>query len=193
MSRILRSATAARSGAASPMPIRLPNCRPAWWRWTRPSSLADLPASDGSRPRISSPAFMRRSLSAQELLVAVELPVAPKNSAHFFCEFARRHGDYAIVGLAAQAIVENDMLPIFGLSSLPLAIGRYWPGPRRALSRQPSRRRCCRELGGLQRGARPAVDRRLPPRCAAPDKVVAARCVATLLGRPGLSMRGDLV
>src|ERR1700726_3116618 len=43
------------------------------------------------------------ALSAQELLVAVELPVAKKNSAHFFNEFARRHGDYAIVGLAAQA------------------------------------------------------------------------------------------
>jgi len=35
-------------------------------------------------------------LSSDELLVAVELPVAPRNSVHFFCEFARRHGDYAI-------------------------------------------------------------------------------------------------
>src|SRR6266403_4865201 len=48
------------------------------------------------------------ALSPEELLVAVELPVARKNSAHFFHEFARRHGDYAIVGLAAQAIVEGD-------------------------------------------------------------------------------------
>jgi aerobic carbon-monoxide dehydrogenase medium subunit len=46
-------------------------------------------------------------LSAQELLVAVELPVAPKNSVCFFHEFARRQGDYALVGLAAQAIVEE--------------------------------------------------------------------------------------
>src|SRR6202045_3058461 len=38
-------------------------------------------------------------LSAQELLVAVELPVDRKNSVHFFFEFARRHGDYAIAGL----------------------------------------------------------------------------------------------
>jgi aerobic carbon-monoxide dehydrogenase medium subunit len=45
-------------------------------------------------------------LTPQELLISVELPLAPKNSAHFFCEFARRHADYAIVGLAAQAIVE---------------------------------------------------------------------------------------
>src|ERR1700726_1320878 len=48
-------------------------------------------------------------LSTQELLVAVELP-APKNAAHFFHEFARRHGDYAIAGLAAQATVEGDVI-----------------------------------------------------------------------------------
>jgi carbon-monoxide dehydrogenase medium subunit len=48
------------------------------------------------------------ALSADELLTAVELPVARKNSRHFFCEFARRHGDYAIVGAAAQAIMDGD-------------------------------------------------------------------------------------
>ena len=47
------------------------------------------------------------ALSAEELLIAVELPVAQKDSAHFFCEFARRHGDYAIVGVAAQAMVRS--------------------------------------------------------------------------------------
>src|SRR5216684_8225255 len=49
------------------------------------------------------------ALSAQELLIAVELPVAQKNSAHFFHEFARRRGDYALVGLAAQGIVQRDL------------------------------------------------------------------------------------
>src|ERR1700687_3339507 len=47
-------------------------------------------------------------LSAQELLVAVELPVGRKISAHFFFEFARRHGDYAITGLAAESIIAGD-------------------------------------------------------------------------------------
>jgi len=47
------------------------------------------------------------ALSAEELLVAVELPVAQKDSVHFFEELARRHGDYAIVGVAAQAIVRG--------------------------------------------------------------------------------------
>jgi carbon-monoxide dehydrogenase medium subunit len=44
-------------------------------------------------------------LSPQELLIAVELPIARKSSAHFFHEFARRQGDYAITGLAAQAVL----------------------------------------------------------------------------------------
>jgi carbon-monoxide dehydrogenase medium subunit len=48
------------------------------------------------------------ALSPEELLVAVELPVARNNASHYFHEFARRHGDYAIIGLAAQAIVEGD-------------------------------------------------------------------------------------
>jgi carbon-monoxide dehydrogenase medium subunit len=47
------------------------------------------------------------ALAADELLVAIEVPIARKNSAHFFHEFARRHGDYAIAGLAAQAVVEG--------------------------------------------------------------------------------------
>jgi carbon-monoxide dehydrogenase medium subunit len=49
------------------------------------------------------------ALSVDELLVAVELPAAQKDSTHFFHEFARRHGDYAIVGLAAQAIIRGGM------------------------------------------------------------------------------------
>src|ERR1700704_6643048 len=51
---------------------------------------------DGER-RIAAEDFFtgiyETALSARELLVAVELPVARKNSVHYFCEFARRHGD----------------------------------------------------------------------------------------------------
>jgi carbon-monoxide dehydrogenase medium subunit len=66
------------------------------------------------------------ALSAQELLVAVELPLAQKSSAHFFCEFARRHGDYAIAGLAAQAVVEGDVfmdlrLVFFAMGDRPIS------------------------------------------------------------------------
>jgi carbon-monoxide dehydrogenase medium subunit len=68
---------------------------------------------DGER-RVAAEDFFKgiyeTDLSAQELLISVELPLSGKNSAHFFHEFARRHGDYAIAGLAAQAIVEKDVL-----------------------------------------------------------------------------------
>src|SRR5580658_1493840 len=68
------------------------------------------------------------ALSADELLVAVELPTAQNNSAHFFCEFARRHGDYAIVGLAAQALVADHVLTdlrlaFFAVGDRPLLAG----------------------------------------------------------------------
>lgn len=64
-------------------------------------------------------------LSPQELLTAVEVPIARQNSAHFFREFARRHGDYAIAGLAAQAILEGDgfadlRLVFFAVGDRPL-------------------------------------------------------------------------
>src|SRR5438132_4235644 len=65
------------------------------------------------------------ALAPQELLVAVELPVSPNNSTHFFHEFALLHGDYAIVLLAAQAVVKDrrfaDLrLRFFAVSDLPL-------------------------------------------------------------------------
>src|SRR6478735_8862880 len=49
------------------------------------------------------------ALTAEELLVAVELPVAKSGNVHFFREFARRHGDYAIAGLASQAVIAGGV------------------------------------------------------------------------------------
>lgn len=45
------------------------------------------------------------ALRHDEVLIAVELAIASENAVHFFCEFARRRGDYALAGIAAQAIV----------------------------------------------------------------------------------------
>lgn len=65
-------------------------------------------APSGER-RIAAAEFFRgiyeTALLPQELLVAVEVPVAGAGSAFFFQEYARRHGDYAIAGLAACAVV----------------------------------------------------------------------------------------
>ena len=70
--------------------------------------------SQGKKRRIAAVDFFQgifaTALSAEELLVSVELPVAQSPSAHFFQEFARRHGDYAIAGVAAHTTKNGEML-----------------------------------------------------------------------------------
>jgi len=43
------------------------------------------------------------ALAANEVIVACEIPLAPADQRVAFDELARRHGDYAVVGLAASA------------------------------------------------------------------------------------------
>jgi aerobic carbon-monoxide dehydrogenase medium subunit len=83
---------------------------------------------DGER-RIAAEDFFtgiyETALTPEELLVAVEIPVAKKDSVHFFHEFARRHGDYAIVGMAAQARMQNGVfsdlrIAFFAVGDRPL-------------------------------------------------------------------------
>lgn len=50
-----------------------------------------------------------------ELLLRIELPLAPATERAHFAEFARRHGDYAMVGLAARRPAPDDWrLVVFG-------------------------------------------------------------------------------
>ena len=68
---------------------------------------------ESAERRIAADGFFKgiyeTALSTSELLVAVELPIVRRKSAHFFHEFTRRHGDYAIVGLAARGDIENGI------------------------------------------------------------------------------------
>src|ERR1700754_1308982 len=54
---------------------------------------------EGGERRVSAADFFQgifqTALSAEELLVAVELPLSHANAVNFFHEFSRRHGDYA--------------------------------------------------------------------------------------------------
>jgi carbon-monoxide dehydrogenase medium subunit len=133
------------------------------------------------------------ALSAQEVLVAVELPAAPKNSAHFFCEFARRHGDYGIVGLAAQAVLQGD-----GFADLRLAFF--------AVADRPILATAASTLVGIAVTPAALADalRVLGEELDPPGdqqasasmrqhlaKVLLARCVAALLGRPDLAAGGS--
>ena len=50
------------------------------------------------------------SLEPDEILVATEIPLASKQEVFYFHELARRHGDYAVAGLAAVAKKQDDVL-----------------------------------------------------------------------------------
>jgi carbon-monoxide dehydrogenase medium subunit len=129
------------------------------------------------------------ALSSDELLVAVELPVAGKDFAHFFQEFARRHGDYAIVGLAAQAVVQGGTfaalrIALFAVGDRPLlakAAARLINVPITPAVLSDASAALADELDPLEdQQASAAMRRHLA-------KVLLVRGVATLLGRPDLA------
>ena len=134
------------------------------------------------------------ALSAQELLVAVEMPAAQKNSVHFFHEFARRHGDYAITGLAAQATVEGDVFAdlrpaFFAVSDRPVLAKAAQKLVNVAVT--PAILAEASSVLGEEldphddQQASASMRRHLA-------KVLLARCVSALLGRPDLDARGPV-
>jgi carbon-monoxide dehydrogenase medium subunit len=133
------------------------------------------------------------ALSPEELLIAVELPAAPKNSVHFFHEFARRHGDYAILGLAAQAVVEGDTF-----ADLRLAF--FAVGDRPVLAKAANKLAGVSITPAVVADACGALSEELDPhddqQASASmrrhlAKVLLVRCVAALLGRPDLDAGGS--
>ena len=133
------------------------------------------------------------ALSAQELLVAVELPLVRKNSAYFFCEFARRYGDYAIVGLAAQAIVEQG-----AFADLRLAF--FAVGDRPVLAKVATKLVGVEVTPAVLSDASMALGEELDPQEDQQAsvsmrrhlaKVLLARSVSALLGRPDLNTGGS--
>jgi aerobic carbon-monoxide dehydrogenase medium subunit len=65
------------------------------------------------------------ALRPREVLTAVRVPAADKNTRVGFAELARRHGDYAMVGLAATARVDGKALKdvrlaFFGVGDKPV-------------------------------------------------------------------------
>jgi aerobic carbon-monoxide dehydrogenase medium subunit len=143
----------------------------------------------GGERRIAAAEFFtgiyETALAPQELLVAIELPIAEKGSAHFFHEFARRHGDYAIVGLAAQAKIEGGQFS-------DLRLGFFAVGDRPALAKAAARLIGVGVTPAVLAEASTALDAELDPQedqQASPEmrrhlaKVLLRRGAATLLGR----------
>jgi carbon-monoxide dehydrogenase medium subunit len=135
--------------------------------------------------------IFQTALSAGELLVAVELPIVSKNAVHFFHEFARRHGDYAIAGLAAMATIEDEIF-----ADLHLAF--FAVGDRPLLAKAANTLVKTAVTPALMSKASAALGEELDPQDDQQAsgamrrylaKLLFARCVASLLSRPELSGR----
>jgi carbon-monoxide dehydrogenase medium subunit len=136
--------------------------------------------------------IFQTALSEEELLIAVEFPVRRTNSVHYFYEFARRHGDYAIAGLAAQAIVDAGTI-----TSLRLAF--FAVGDRPVLARAAGRLINVSITPALLSDASAALGEEID---ASEDqqataamrrhlaRVLLVRCISVLLGRPELRASG---
>jgi carbon-monoxide dehydrogenase medium subunit len=68
------------------------------------------------RPRELFETYLTTRLAPDELLVEVRLPAMPAGAGSAFEEFARRHGDYALCGVAAIA----DAFSFVGMGATPV-------------------------------------------------------------------------
>ena len=125
------------------------------------------------------------ALRAGELLLAAEFPLPKPGYASAFGELARRHGDYAIVGVAAHGSTQgkkfSDMRVVFfGVADRPQRAGQL----ERALDSQPATAKAiAAALAGLDADLSPRAD--LHGSAATKlhlAKVLAARVLKTMEG-----------
>jgi aerobic carbon-monoxide dehydrogenase medium subunit len=80
----------------------------------------DIPCADFAL------AYMTTALEPDEMLASVTLKISNKSNSYGFSEFARRHGDFAIVACAAlleldaQGNIGNSSIALSGLSHAPI-------------------------------------------------------------------------
>ncbi len=71
-------------------------------------------AGPGGRRTVAADDFFKglyeTALGPRDVLTAIRVPAASAQSRHGFAELARRHGDYAMVGLAAAARADRETL-----------------------------------------------------------------------------------
>lgn len=131
-------------------------------------------------------------LSPDELLISVELPVGRKGSAHFFHEFARRRGDYAIAGLAAQAIMDGGLFTDLRLAFFAVGDRPVLAGAASGLIGVPITPALLLDASAtLGQELDPQEDQQASASMRRHlAKVLMRRCVAALLGRPDLDAGG---
>jgi len=129
------------------------------------------------------------ALAVDELLTAIEIPLPVPGTRHFFHEYARRSGDYALVGLAALARADNGRLS-------HLRLGYFAVGDRPQLARAATRLVGIEVTPELVAAAKVELATELDP--ASDQQATAAmrrhlagllleNCLATVLDRPDLA------
>ncbi|QOZ27331.1 xanthine dehydrogenase family protein subunit M [Bradyrhizobium sp. CCBAU 51753] len=166
-----------------------------------PACMAALDATivvrgPGGERRIATAEFFRgiyeTALSPQDLLVAVELPLSGEGARFFFQEYARRHGDYAIVGLAARALVGGGQftdlqLGFFAVGDRPLLAD----AARKLINVSVTPALLAETAAALAEELDPEEDQQASPAMRRHlATVLMRRCVAALLERPELETGG---
>jgi CO/xanthine dehydrogenase FAD-binding subunit len=86
---------------------------------------------------------LQTSLTSQELITEVWLPAVPAHSGSAFVEVSRRHGDYALVGVASQlsmnehGTIQAAHLALMGVAETPL---RLYEAEAALVGKQPDER-----------------------------------------------------
>lgn len=71
--------------------------------------------------------YLTTNLDADEIVVEVRLPAMPAGAGYALEEFARRHGDFAIIGIAAMVVREGQRcttarLAVAGAGAVPVRV-----------------------------------------------------------------------
>jgi carbon-monoxide dehydrogenase medium subunit len=105
--------------------------RRRWWQAGRAD--ATLVASSPRSERTLTPAeffqgYLSTALEPDELLIEMRTPAWPATATCAVHELSRRHGDFALVGIAAMVTLTNDgaiasaALSFFGAASVPCRV-----------------------------------------------------------------------
>lgn len=83
-----------------------------------------IAGTDGGTRRVAADAYFigmyETALAPGELLIAVDIPMPAPGARHGFGELARRHGDYAMAGLAMMIAPGAARVVFFGISECPM-------------------------------------------------------------------------
>ena len=97
--------------------------------------------------------YLTNSLQPDEMLVAVEYPLWPQPYGYAFTEYARRKGDFAIVGVAVQLSVRADQT----IDRIAIAVGGCTHAPQRLTEVERALRDVRPDSAAIRNAARVAL------------------------------------